>query len=57
MSYPKPGTWGIVVNPLIYSPFSTNNSPEDYNPGNRFLLMDNTSFLLMDGEFLLLMGS
>lgn len=57
MSYPKVGTWGIVINPLIYSPFETNNSPDDNLPGNDFLLMDNTPFLLMDGTHFLLMGS
>ncbi len=57
MPYPKPGTWGIVINPLIYTPFSTNNSPGEDIPANSFLLMDGEFFLLMDGTHLLLMGT
>ncbi len=56
MSFPKPGKFGIVENPLIFTPFGTNNSPGDL-PNNNFLLMDNTFFLLMDGTHLLLMGT
>lgn len=57
MSLPHLPTFGIVENPLIDSPFDSNNDPESGSFGaNLFLLMDGQHFLLMNGEQLLLMG-
>lgn len=57
MPFPKVGTFGIVENPLIFTPFGENNSPSGIISGNNFLLMDGEFFLLMDGTHFLLMGS
>ena len=57
MAYPKPGKFGVVDNPLIFTPFEENNSEGSIFPANSFLLMDGTNFLLMDGSQFLLMGS
>jgi len=56
MSYPALPAFGIVENPLIITPFATNNSPGTSFPSNAFLLMDGTHFLLMDGTDFLLTG-
>lgn len=56
MSYPIPGIWGIVLNPLIYSVFGDNNSPGDDESAEDFLLMNTQDFLLMNGSNFLLMG-
>jgi len=53
MSFPKTQKFGIIENPLIFSPFSTNNSPGDELVDLDFLLMDGEFFLLMDGTHLL----
>ncbi len=57
MSWPKPGKFGIVENPLVQSPFDSGNSGDDIFVHNEFLLMDGEFFLLMDGTHLLLMGT
>lgn len=57
MPFPKVGVFGIVENPLVFTPFGENNSPSGMTVGNNFLLMYGEFFLLMDGTHLLLMGS
>lgn len=56
MPLPQPGTFGIVDNPLVYSPFSANKFDGGVFSIQDFLLMDGTPFLLMDGTNFLLMG-
>jgi hypothetical protein len=56
MPFPRPGTFGIVENPLIFTPFSQGNSSSGGITDNDFLLMDGEFFLLMDGTHFLLMG-
>lgn len=58
MSWPHLPTFGIVDNPLIDSPFVSNNDEESGGfANNDFLLMDGEFFNLMDGTHLLLMGT
>ena len=58
MSWPALPAFGIVENPLIISPFASNNSPGGSSPppihGNLFLLSTGSDFLLSDGGFFLL---
>ena len=58
MAWPALPDFGLVENPIIYSPFVMNNYPgSSAGSPSSFLLMDNTNFLLMDGTQLLLMGT
>lgn len=59
MPWPRTGTFGVVENPIIESPFVENNSPGEEappQPGNRFLLLGGGNFLLLSGGDLLLLG-
>ncbi len=55
MSLPNPNTFGIVENPLVYSPYVENDFGPGVFAGNDFMLLDNTPFLLLDGGNLLLL--
>lgn len=57
MTFPKTGKFGIVENPLIFSPFVTGNTGDDISSNLDFLLMDSEFFLLMAGGNFLLMGT
>lgn len=59
MPWPRLKDFGIVENPLIYSPFEENNSPGDGGvPAiNDFLLLNGFPFLLLNGENLALLGA
>ncbi len=57
MPFPGPDSFGIVDNPLVYSPFVTGFAPPGVFSIQDFLLMDGTPFLLMTGENFLLMGN
>lgn len=59
MSYPSVATFGIVENPLIYTPFAEGNSPSTGGvpPHSAFILMDGELFGLMAGGDFLIMGS
>lgn len=57
MGFPRTGKFGIIENPLIFTPFVTNNSGEDEFSAGDFLLMDGEFFLLMAGGNFLLMGT
>lgn len=54
MPFPSPNSYGIVDNPLVYTPFFENNFDGGIFNILNFLLMDNTPFLLMDGTNFLL---
>lgn len=58
MSWPALPAFGIVNNPLLESPFVTNNDEGTIGPpvsSNRFLLLSGGDFLLLSGgDFLLL---
>lgn len=59
MSFPKPGSFGEISNPLLFTPFFTNDDETDggeFNAKN-FLLLDGEFFMLLDGTHLLLLGS
>lgn len=56
MSFPKISSFGIIDNPLLDTPFSTNNDGDSDFGDNLFLLMDGEHFILMDGEQFELMG-
>ncbi len=48
---------GVAKNPLIFSPFVNQNEEGNVGPpvpGDRFLLTDESSFLLTDDTYLLL---
>lgn len=57
MAYPSLPAFGIVDNPLVESPFASNNTPGTSFAATDFLLMDGEHFLLMDGSQFLLMGT
>ena len=59
MPWPRLGTFGINDNPVNFTPFVENNSPFDggEESASDFLLMDGEFFLLMAGGNLLLMGT
>jgi hypothetical protein len=57
MSFPVPGQFGVIENPLIITPFASNNTPGTVIPASAFLLMDGQMFLLMAGGNFLLMGT
>jgi hypothetical protein len=54
---PGPNTFGIVDNPLVYSPFSQGYNQPSMFSAHDFLLMDGEYFLLMDGTHFLLFGT
>jgi len=59
MPWPRTSSFGLVDNPLIYSPFEENNAPDDGGvPAfNDFLLLSGIPFLLLNGNNLTLLGS
>jgi hypothetical protein len=57
MSFPLVGEFGLIDNPLIETPFASNNTPGTVTSDQDFLLMDGEFFLLMAGGNFLLMGS
>lgn len=55
MSFPVPGLFGLIDNPLLYPVFSYNNGGHPNLPHNDFLLMDFEMFdLMLGGNFLLM---
>lgn len=55
---PNPNTWGIVENPLVFSPFMDGEGGGGgAMPSNAFLLLDGTLFKLLDGTNFLLLGT
>jgi hypothetical protein len=60
MPWPRLKDFGIVDNPLIYSPFEENNAPDSGGgpPAfNDFLLLNSFPFLLLNGNNLTLLGA
>lgn len=57
MSFPNPNTFGIVDNPLVFSPYSENNFDGGVFANNDFLLLDGDQFMLLDGDSFLLLES
>ena len=58
MSWPALPAFGIVNNPLLDSPFTSNNDQGNNvppQPSNRFLLLSGGNFLLLGGGDLLLL--
>lgn len=58
MSWPALPAFGIVNNPLLDSPFFTNNDEGNVTPpqpNNRFLLLSGGNFLLLNGQDFLLL--
>lgn len=49
MSYPNVNGFGVKLNPLVYSPFEQNNSPDDMFAHNYFLLLNAQYFMLLNG--------
>jgi len=50
--------FGIIENPLIFSPFVTGNDPNSLGPiNNDFILLDGDQFKLLSGEQFDLLGS
>jgi hypothetical protein len=59
MPFPRTGTFGLIDNPLVVSPFVANNSVYEIVPpptGNFFLLLGGGDFLLLGGGKLELLG-
>ena len=57
MSFPVPGQFGVIENPLIYTPFAINNTPGTVTSASDFLLLDGEMFLLLEGGNFLLLGT
>ena len=59
MPWPRLKDFGIVENPLVYSPFEENDSPGDGGvPAfNDFLLLSGGNFILLNGDNLELLGA
>lgn len=57
MSFPNPNKFGIVDNPLIFTPFVAGNGSDSGGgiPSDAFMLLDGTPFLLLNGEFFVLL--
>lgn len=59
MSKPKTNHYGIIENPIIFSPYFENNDQESEFPSNVFLLLGPVPegvFLLLGGGDLLTLG-
>lgn len=58
MPYPNTGRFGIIENPLLFTPFVEDNTEGGGEfSDNDFLLLDGEFFLLLDGTHFLLLGS
>lgn len=60
MPWPRTGSFGLVDNPLEFSPFVENNAPGSGGgpPAfNDFLLLNGGNFLLLNGNDLTLLGA
>ncbi len=57
MSFPVPGQFGVIENPLIITPFANNNTPGTVTSASDFLLLDGEMFLLLAGGNFLLVGT
>jgi hypothetical protein len=57
MPFPTPNGYGIIDNPLIFSPFTQGAGSGGSTSNLDMLFMDGQHWLLMDGEQLLSMNS
>ncbi len=56
MSFPNPNYYGIVENPLVFTPFAeTGDEPENAPSALDFNLLTGMPFILLDGQNLLLL--
>ena len=58
MPWPKLNYYGVVANPVNFSPYVTGNDGESESPipANTFLLLNGMPFALLGGGNLLLLG-